>query len=190
MNFGEIIIIAFSIYGAFKFYEYCCELYSRFRRYIKKKLEAIIRSREATIHSNISATNHHIDNTNASECKEEITLSSINRPIVYLADNPHNLPDNLYVFSIDYVYDTTVKCENGDIGSYTFRAYIVRMPDLRGRDPNGHITHRWFDNTHRLPPWICWDTALTNKQDMYIICRIWANSLQEYIATGKAFGEE
>ncbi len=67
----------------------------------------------------------------------------------------------------------------------SWRAYILRMPNLNGRDSGGAATHRlWDGNQH----YICWNTAVTSLKDMQTISRVWADNIQEYIATGRRFG--
>lgn len=55
-------------------------------------------------------------------------------PMVYFADDRHGSRDREYRFNYKKV--------NG-----TWRAYILRMPDLRGRNASGLVTHRLFDGT-------------------------------------------
>jgi hypothetical protein len=61
------------------------------------------------------------------------------------------------------------------------------MPDLGQRDGNSIPTHRLWDHERA---YICWNGYVTNLKDMQNISRVWANSIQEYIATGKRFGAE
>lgn len=93
-------------------------------------------------------------------------------PVVYFANNPHNLSDKEYQFNYRLVGNS-------------WRAYILRMPSLNGRSPSGLLTHRLFDNGQ---PYICWDKAVSSLKDIQTISRIWANNIQEYIATGTRFG--
>lgn len=95
--------------------------------------------------------------------------------MIYFADNRHNLPDREYKFNYKKI--------NG-----SWRAYIVKMPSLNGRDANSIPTHRLWDENHL--PYICWQGTVTNLKDMQNISRVWANSIQEYIATGTRFGPE
>ena len=62
-------------------------------------------------------------------------------PMVYFADDRHGRSDREYRFNYKKV--------NG-----SWRAYILRMPNLCGRDAGGMVTHRLFDNGH---PHVCWD---------------------------------
>ena len=100
-------------------------------------------------------------------------------PVVYFANDTHGSTDREYRFYYTKVFDN-------DFGSETWRAYIIRMPSLRGRDPDGHITHRWHDKDDNY--WVCWDRPVSTLKEMQTISKIWADSVQEYIATGKRFG--
>lgn len=93
-------------------------------------------------------------------------------PMVYFANDRHGRPDREYHFSYKRV-------------GGTWRAYILRMPDLDSRSGGSAETHRLWDNNR---PYICWDRTVTTLKDMQIISREWADSIQEYIATGKRFG--
>lgn len=92
-------------------------------------------------------------------------------PIVYFATNDFGLPDREYRF--DYRKEGA-----------SWRAYIVKMPSLRGRSSSFHITHRLGTPAE---PFVCWDQALKNLEDAQTVSRVWADNLQEYIATGKRF---
>lgn len=93
--------------------------------------------------------------------------------MIYFANDRHRLGDKEYRFNYKKV--------NG-----SWRAYILRMPPLRGRDPSGLITHRLYDADRNA--YVCWDRSVSSLKDMQTISRIWADSIQEYIATGKRFG--
>lgn len=93
-------------------------------------------------------------------------------PMVYFADDRHGCQDREYRFNFKKV--------NG-----SWRAYILRMPDLCGRDAGSVATHRLFDNGQ---PYVCWDSKVKTLKEMQTISRVWANNIQEYIATGKCFG--
>ena len=95
-------------------------------------------------------------------------------PMVYYANDQHGRADREYRFNY-------VKVDGA------WRAYILRMPDLGQRDPGSIPTHRLWDNGR---PYICWNSRVTNLKDMQNISRVWADSVQEYIATGKRFGAE
>lgn len=92
--------------------------------------------------------------------------------VVYFANDPHHQADREYRFQYT---------ESG--GSW--RAYILRMPSLEGRDPSGAVTHRLYADGR---PYVCWDREVRSLGDMQAISRLWADSIQEYIATGKRFG--
>lgn len=94
------------------------------------------------------------------------------RPVVYFANNPHRRRDKEYHFNYVKV--------NG-----SWRAYILRMPSLGNRDESGVVTHRIFDNGQ---PYVCWNRPVTSLKDMQTISKVWADNIQEYIATGKRFG--
>lgn len=59
-------------------------------------------------------------------------------------------------------------------------------PSLCGRPSDGHTTHRWSDADGNH--WVCWDSPVTSLTEMQSVSRLWADSVQEYIATGKRFG--
>lgn len=94
-------------------------------------------------------------------------------PMVYYANNPHGRRDCEYRFNYKKV-------------GGSWRAYILRMPSLCGRDGDLHKTHRFTDGHGAY--WVCWDSPVNSLKDMQAISRVWANSVQEYIATGKHFG--
>lgn len=94
-------------------------------------------------------------------------------PMVYYANNPHGRRDCEYRFNYKKV-------------GGSWRAYILRMPGLCGRDGDLHKTHRFTDGHGAY--WVCWDSPVNSLKDMQAISRVWANSVQEYIATGKRFG--
>ena len=95
--------------------------------------------------------------------------------MIYFANDKHGRADKEYRFNYKKI--------NG-----AWRAYILRMPDLNGRDPNSIPTHRLWDENNN--PYICWRGTVTSLKDMQNISRVWADNIQEYIATGKRFGEE
>lgn len=94
--------------------------------------------------------------------------------MIYFANNRHGRRDKEYHFNYKKI-------------DGAWRAYILRMPDLGSRDPNSIPTHRLWDNGQ---PYICWKGRVTSLKDMQTISRYWADAIQEYIATGKRFGEE
>ncbi len=93
-------------------------------------------------------------------------------PIVYYAEDNHHSSDKLYKFNYKKV-------------GTSWRAYIVRMPSLRGRDSSAHITHRLRDGDKY---YVCWNRPVYSLKDIQTISRVWANNIQEYIATGRRFG--
>ena len=99
--------------------------------------------------------------------------------MVYYANDRHSRSDREYHFNYKRVYDSNLQ-------KYTWRAYIVKMPSLCGRDPNLHKTHRFTNGNGQY--WVCWDSPVNTLKDMQAISRVWADSVQEYIATGKLFG--
>lgn len=93
-------------------------------------------------------------------------------PMVYFANDKHGGKDREYRFNYKKV--------NG-----SWRAYILRMPSLGNRSTDGHATHRLWDGSK---PYVCWDSPVNSLSDMQTISRVWADNIQEYIATGKRFG--
>ena len=93
-------------------------------------------------------------------------------PMVYYANDRHGRRDKEYRFNYKKV--------NG-----SWRAYILRMPSLGSRSTDGNLTHRFWDGNKA---YICWDSPVNSLKDMQTISRVWADNIQEYIATGKRFG--
>ena len=92
-------------------------------------------------------------------------------PVNYFANDSHNNPDKWFQFKYKKVGDEWL-------------TYILRMPSLKGRDPNLHLTHRYRNgNTY----WICRDPQPTTLRDAQNVSRVWADCIMEYIATGKTF---
>ena len=96
-------------------------------------------------------------------------------PMVYYANGRHGGKDREYRFNYKKV--------NG-----SWRAYILRMPSLGNRDARSIPTHRLWDDSNNA--YICWDKTVNSLKDMQNISRVWADCIQEYIATGKRFGPE
>lgn len=94
--------------------------------------------------------------------------------MIYFANDRHGRKDKEYHFNYKKI-------------DGAWRAYILRMPDLGSRDPNSIPTHRLWDNDQ---PYICWNGRVTSLKDIQTISRHWADAIQEYIETGKRFGEE
>lgn len=93
--------------------------------------------------------------------------------VVYFANGPHGQADREYRFR--YVREGN-----------SWRAYILKMPSLGGRDASGVVTHRLYTADNK--PYVCWDRPVASLSDMQTISKLWADSIQEYIATGKRFG--
>ena len=96
-------------------------------------------------------------------------------PMIYYANDRHGQDDKEYRFNYKKI-------------DGAWRAYILRMPDLHGRDPGSIPTHRLWGGGQT--PYICWQGTVTSLKDMQNISRVWADSIQEYIATGTRFGPE
>ena len=93
-------------------------------------------------------------------------------PMVYYANDSHGCHDKEYRFNYKKV--------GGE-----WRAYILKMPSLGNRDSSGVVTHRLYDSGR---PYVCWDSSVHSLKDMQTISKVWADNIQEYIATGKRFG--
>ena len=89
----------------------------------------------------------------------------------YHAKNPHGRRDNIYRFRYKKVGNS-------------WRAYILKIPDLEGRDSSGTTTHRLWDGSMS---YVCWDRPVETLKDMQVISHVWADYMQEYIATGRTF---
>lgn len=115
--------------------------------------------------SNINLGNQAIHSMGATRSATETG------PMVYYANDNHGCRDKEYRFNYKKV--------NG-----SWRAYILRMPSLGNRSSDGHATHRLWDGSK---PYVCWDSPVNSLSDMQTISRVWADNIQEYIATGKRF---
>lgn len=93
-------------------------------------------------------------------------------PMIYYANDHHGQLDKEYRFNYKYVGNS-------------WRAYILRMPSLGRRESSGLVTHRLYDGSR---PYVCWNSPVKSLKDMQTISRVWADNIQEYIATGKRFG--
>lgn len=131
--------------------------------------------------ANIQILNHFLALISAASGSERASRrSSSSRPriqarrgpITYFTPNKYGVSDNCYRF--EYIK------QDG-----AWRAYILRMPDLGNRDPGGGITHRLYDSGR---PYICWDRSVKSLKDIMAISRVWADRIQNYIATGERFG--
>ncbi len=90
-------------------------------------------------------------------------------PMIYFANDRHGHNDREYRFDFR-------KVNNG------WRAYILRTPDFGNRNMGSAVIHRLQDSSGY---YICWDRQVNTLKDMQIIARRWADSIQEYIATGR-----
>ena len=98
--------------------------------------------------------------------RENITETG---PMIYFANDRHGQSDKEYRFNYK-------KVGNG------WRAYILRMPSIGNRNDGSGVIHRLHDDGGY---YICWDRQVNSLKDMQIISRRWADSIQEYIATGR-----
>lgn len=90
-------------------------------------------------------------------------------PMIYFANERHGRNDKEYRFNYKKVGEG-------------WRAYILRMPNLGGRDTGSAVIHRLHDDGGY---YICWDREVNTLKDMQTISRHWADSIQEYISTGR-----
>ena len=95
-------------------------------------------------------------------------------PVNYYANTRHRQADNWFQFEY--------RKEDGE-----WLVYILRMPNLRGRDPGAHETHRYTDGESY---WICYDPQPRRLRDAQTITRAWADRELEYIATGVLFEDQ
>jgi hypothetical protein len=86
--------------------------------------------------------------------------------MIYFANDRHGLADKEYRFNYKRV-------------GGTWRAYILKIPNIRGR--NESVPHTLHDNTGA---YICWSGAVNSLRDMQNISRAWADRAQNYLATG------
>lgn len=93
-------------------------------------------------------------------------------PMVYYANDRYGNTDREYRFNYKKI-------------DGSWRAYILRMPSLENRDAGGIPTHRLWDDDNNA--YICWNKAVSSLNDMQNISRVWADRIQEYIATEKRF---
>ena len=91
-------------------------------------------------------------------------------PIVYFANDSTDdgTHDKEYIFS----YKKT---------GTTWRAYIEKMPDLKGRSDSAGTIHRLYSMGRY---YICWSGNVDSLSDMQIISKSWADKIQRYIYTG------
>ena len=93
-------------------------------------------------------------------------------PMIYFANDRHGNNDKEYRFNYKKVGDS-------------WKAYILRTPSIVGRSADGSTTHRIHDDNGY---YVCWNCPIKTLKDAQNISRVWADSIQEYIATGKKFG--
>lgn len=108
---------------------------------------------------------------NSSSSSEPATVLG---PVNYYANVKHNQKDNWFQFEYKKV--------NGE-----WLAYILRMPDLNGSDPNLHYTHRYKKDGRY---WVCYDPQPKNLKDAQTISKGWADRELEYITTGVHFEDQ
>ncbi len=138
-----------------------------------RKTNKELEEREARIQQRTQTTRapRPVQSPRVAPITERIETGSM----IYYANDRHGGTDKEYRFNYKKI--------NG-----AYRAYILKMPDLRGRDGRSIPTHRLWDENNN--PYICWNQEVTSLKDMQTISRVWADSIQEYIATGKRFGPE
>lgn len=166
MSEGMIILLVAGI-GVMYF------LYQRFRPYAqnadgRQHQQITVPSR--TPQANVPAvtavarnTPNHVRNTALGDNTMETG------PMIYFANERYGRNDKEYRFNYKKV-------------GGTWRAYILRMPSLGGRDTGSAVIHRLQDNGGY---YICWDREVNTLKDMQNISRHWADSIQEYIHTGR-----
>lgn len=62
-----------------------------------------------------------------------------------------------------------------------WRVYIDRQPGYGNRNASEVATHRLGTNSR---PYVCWTTPLRSYEDARQVAALWADSTQQYIATG------
>lgn len=70
----------------------------------------------------------------------------------------------------------------------SIRPYIDSMPSYGSRDTGLHTTHRLPDSTGRY--YVCWDSPLTNIDDVKRVVSLWSDLTQEYIKTGRTLDQQ
>jgi len=81
--------------------------------------------------------------------------------------------DNYYVFQIT------------PMGANNYRAYITRSPSYGARNTGASVTHRLTDGNRK---YICWNSNIPTAGQCEAVCRLWADSTQQYIERGVTFG--
>ena len=96
-------------------------------------------------------------------------------PVIYFATEDFGVEDREYRFNFKRV-------------GPGWRAYILRMPSLKGRNAGSIPTHRLWDGDNK--PYICWNAVVSELKDIETVARVWADHIQKYIAKGTRFGGE
>ena len=143
------------------------------RAIYNKKRKNSRRNGEGILQTNRPTSTQRITTTSTSLAGNGIT--EIPGIVEYYANDRHNSPDKWFRFKFKIV--------NGN-----WRVYIIRMPDLRGRDSNLHLTHRYTD--HNGNYWICWDGDVKTLKFAQDLARNWGDRLLEYINTGVEFKDQ
>lgn len=76
----------------------------------------------------------------------------------------------------DYQFTFSWRRQHGD-----WRIYIDRQPSYGGRDASEVATHRLGTSSR---PYVCWTAPLRSYEDARQVAALWADSTQQYIATG------
>ncbi|MDO4344154.1 MAG: hypothetical protein Q4C50_05060 [Eubacteriales bacterium] len=95
-------------------------------------------------------------------------------PVNYFANDRHQSKDKWFQFKYKKV-------------GGKWLAYIQRMPNLNGRDPNLHFTHRYHSENMY---WVCYDPQPETLKDAQIVSKRWADRELEYISTGIKFEDQ
>lgn len=187
--YGGIVILLIASIGA------CYFLYQKFRtrnsaRVMREERAQTVNTQRRNQHSNQPANNSrqrpaaaaytpHTEPVHTPPEREHATgrplvpanLNNITEtgPMVYFANDRHGRSDKEYRFNYKKV--------NGG-----WRAYILRMPSLGNRNSGSSTIHRLQDGNQY---YICWDRQVNTLKDMQTISRRWADSIQEYLSTGK-----
>lgn len=75
------------------------------------------------------------------------------------------------------------RLSNGSI-----RPYIDSMPSYGNRGTGLHTTHRLTDSSGRY--YVCWDSPLTDVEDVKQVVSLWSDLTQEYIKTGRTIDQQ
>lgn len=164
----------FAIIGVVGFIKVLYQMYDEdVFRSIRRRNRHRNERRENSASANVRRNNVSAVVGSERQTVQRVTQPNIIGPMVYYATNAYGLNDSEYRFKY-------VKVGNA------WRAYIKKMPDLRGRDSNGHTTHRYWDDNNQ--PYVCWDTPIMKLSEMQAVSKLWADNIQKYIATGQTFG--